>query len=201
MRTLFFFYVLCVLLTSCESSPQQKTPDNLLSREQFSNVLYEVNLLEGYLTNQNIGIPNIRDNSLGQYKTVLEKLGVTYEQYQQNYEYYVQQEDFKTISEEVLKRLKAKEQELKDIPELKQMSFGEFKLLLKQDKFDVHFKNDTNENIVFKLDSVLTFYRKNQDKLKLIHIDSLSFETSIKRYKNDEKLFQSMVDKIIKEIK
>lgn len=188
-------------LLSCTESNAVQKPNKLISQQEFKNILYEVNLLEGYLTNQNVNIPNIRNNSLGMYKSVIEKYGLTYEVYQENYAYYSQQSNFTDISTDVLNRLKEKEVELQNVPELKQMSFGEFKQLLKQDSFDVYFKNDTNNSLIIKLDTILTYYKANTDKLSIINIDSVSFESSIMRYKKDETLFKAMIEKIIKEVK
>lgn len=200
IKKLYIIIVFSSLL-SCSESHVVPTPSKLISQEQFANILYEVNLLEGYLTNQNVNIPNIRNNSLGMYKSVIEKYGLTYEVYQENYAYYSQQSNFSDISTDVLNRLKEKETSLQNVPELKQMSFGEFKQLLKKDSFDVYFKKDTSENLLFKLDTILNFYRANSKKLSIINIDSVSFESSVMRYKKDETLFKAMIEKIIKEVK
>ena len=98
--TKYFLHTIIVLafLVSCQSEASKVTePSNKLSQNDFKNLLLDVNLLEGYLTNLNVNLPAIKDTSLGQYKTIFNKYNLTYKEYKENYDYYIQQDNYKDI--------------------------------------------------------------------------------------------------------
>ena len=197
MRVLFFIAFLFVFIC-CNEQTHNESPKDLIPKEKFTKLLCETTLLEGYLTNENVNIPAVRDKSLGRYKDIFNDFGISNEQYQSSYEYYVQQPYFKEMLEQAIQILEKKEEKILDVSEIKQMSFGQFQTLLKSDSLNFSMVLDTSISNQTKLDSISTYYKKHPQKLTVIAMDSLSFQYSLNRYR-EGMLFNSIVKSLSKE--
>lgn len=192
MRLITFYTLLSLLISCGPKTSKVSKPNDLIDREKFTELLVETSLLEGHLTNVNTNIPEIRDQSLGKYKNVFKQFEVSNEQYQKSYSYYVQQDYFKDIIQTAIDKVTEKEEYLKNLPEIKQMSFEQLKTVLKQDGFDKLLLNDTTLNHLQKIDTISTYYKVNPDQLKIISIDSLSFQYSLNRFRDSKQLFKTL---------
>mgnify|MGYP000256446630 CR=1 len=187
------YLIFIVLVWSCKSNtPSTSKPNNLIERNTFTELLVETSLLEGHLASINTNVPDVRDEALGKYKGVFKKFNITNKQYQDSYGYYVQQKYFKDMIQEAIDKVSKKEDQMKDLPEINQMSFEQLKTLLRQDGFDAFLQKDSTLSHEEKIDTIANYYRLNPDKLEIINLDSLSFQYSLNRFKEGKQLFKTL---------
>lgn len=197
--TKYFLYtiVIIALLVSCKSKENAvKEPNKKLPQKEFINLLLDVNLLEGYLTNLNVNLPKIKDTSLGQYKTIFNKYNLTYSEYKENYNYYIQQDNYKDILQIVKDSLDTLAVKYEKIEAQKQLSFTDYKTLFAKDSIAYYLLNDTILSLDEKVDSLLTFYKNNNQKLKEIGIDYTVFDKNVLKFRKNKVLFKSVMNQV-----
>ena len=193
-----FIVIIFQLLVGCSNNSKLKPPKNKIEQSKFVKLLIDVNLLEGHLTSLNVNMPNIRDTSLGQYKGIFEKYNIDYQQYKENYDYYIQHDNYLTIQQEVYDSLEVMEKRYEKIASYKNISFSQYQQILKKDSLDLFLKNDTILTHTQKVDTILHFYRKHQERLNEISIDSISFEKNMQKLYKSKALFNSIMSKVYK---
>lgn len=185
-----FLFTFFLLLGSCKSENIGKEPSPFIEKEQFIDLIYDINILEGGLTNFNMNKDLVKDSEMTMYKGIFEKYGITNEVFKSNQEYYVLTDKYKEISERVLDKIRKEEEKYKDVVPVKIISFIQFSQLLEEDKLLSYFKTDTTDSYNQRLDSALQYYRINQHRLESIDLDSISFEVNIRKFKRGTDLFQ-----------
>ncbi|MEN8929031.1 MAG: DUF4296 domain-containing protein [Flavobacteriales bacterium] len=179
-----------IFLNSCKSDSIGVKPDPFIEKDQFVDLIYDINLLEGGLSNFNIERSSVTDSAMTLYKGILAKHEVDYTTFKANQEFYVLMDKYKEVSEEVLARIVEKEREYEDIKPIKIISFIQLSELLEGDKLIEFFEKDTNTTYTQRLDSAMYFYRKRQYRLESIDLDSISFEVNIRKFKKGADLFR-----------
>jgi hypothetical protein len=197
IKKIIFISFLASLILSCSSETVKvKEPVVKINQSEFVSLLIDVNLLEGHLTNLNVNQVDIRDLSLGQYKTVFEKHNLNYNQYKENYDYYIQQDNYKDILQIVYDSLDSLSVRYENIEAYKEISFIQYKDLLGADSLAYFLQNDTILNHNQKIDTIINFYRNNPEKIKAIKIDSTTFEKNILKLRKNKLLFKSVMNQI-----
>jgi len=185
ITTILLFFWQC----NPEKNPIDK-PEGFMSQKEFANLLYDMNVLEGSIANFNMDRELMRDTSVALYKGVFQKYGITYEIYKANQEYYVLSNTMKEVSEIALNRIVEESKQYEDLEPVKALSFIQLTQLFDTDGLSEFVNKDTNYTFPERMDSLLRFYRKNQDKLANFAIDSLSFETNIIKLKKGKDIFR-----------
>ncbi|MDB4088864.1 DUF4296 domain-containing protein [Flavobacteriales bacterium] len=194
MKKLFnlfgFLLILPLLLESCKSENIGKKPDPFIEKEQFIELIYDINILEGGLSNFNLNQDIIKDSAMTMYKGIFEKHNVSFDDFKNNQEYYVLTDKYKEISEKVLEKVRKEEEKYKQVTPVKIISFIQFSALLEGDGLLPFFNKDTTKTYNQRLDSALYYYRINAHRLTSIDLDSISFEVNIRKFKKGADLFQ-----------
>jgi hypothetical protein len=184
------FLVLLLFFGSCKSENIGKKPSPFIKKEQFIELIYDINILEGGLSNFNLNQDLVKDSAMTLYKGVFEKHNIGYDDFKKNQEYYVLTDKYKEVSEKVLEKVRKEEEKYKDVTPVKVISFIQFSQLLEGDGFLPYFNEDTIKTYNERLDSALVYYRINQYRLTSINLDSISFEVNIRKFKKGIDLFQ-----------
>jgi hypothetical protein len=185
-----FFLILFLFLGSCKSENIGKKPSPFIEKEQFIELIFDINVLEGGLSNFNLNQDLVKDSAMTLYKGIFEKYNIDHNDFKNNQEYYVLTDKYKEVSERVLEKVREEEEKYKDVTPIKIISFIQFSQLIEWDGFLPYFNTDTATTYSQRLDSVLSYYRINQYRLEGIPIDSLSFEVNIRKFKKGVDLFQ-----------
>lgn len=202
MKNWIYSIIMVISILGCTRGISVKEPEILLTEDEMTNILIEVNLLEGYLTNLNVSMPYIRDESLGKYKSILKKYDITFETYKENYDYYAQQHNFKEIQQKILDSLSVLETNLQDAPMTleKELTYPQFRQLMESDNHIGLIKN-SSFNEIQVMDSLARFYDRFPEKVQQIGMEMPSFKKSLEKIKVNKLLYQSIVKKAAKEIK
>lgn len=185
-----FLFALFLFFGSCKSENIGKKPSPFIERDQFIELIYDINILEGSLSNFNLNKDLVKDSAMTMYKGIFEKYNISNKDFKNNQEYYVLTDKYKEVSERVLEKIREEEEKYKDVVPVKIISFIQFSQLLEEDKFLSYFKTDTVQTYNQRLDSALQYYRINQHRLESIDLDSISFEVNIRKFKKGTDLFQ-----------
>ena len=185
-----FLFVLFLFSVSCKSENIGKKPSLFIEKEQFIELIYDINILEGGLSNFNLNQDLVKDSAITLYKGVFDKYNISYEDFKNNQEYYVLTDKYKEISEKALEKVRKEEEKYKDVTPIISISFIQFSQLLDGDKLLSYFNTDTTKTYNQRLDSALIYYRINQHRLASINLDSISFEVNIRKFKKGTDLFQ-----------
>jgi hypothetical protein len=185
-----FFLTLFFFLGSCKSENIGKKPSPFIEKEEFIELVFDINILEGGLSNFNLNQDLVKDSAMTMYKGIFEKYNIDHNDFKNNQEYYVLTDKYKEVSERVLEKIREQEEKYKDVTPIKIISFIQFSQLLEGDGFLPYFNTDTTKTYSQRLDSVLSYYRINQYRLEGIPLDSISFEVNIRKFKKGTDLFQ-----------
>lgn len=165
-------------------------PDHFLKKSAFAELMYDINLLEGNLSNINLDTKLMADTALGMYAGVFEKHGITYSIFQANQEYYILANKMKGIAETVLERVEKEAEQYKDLEAIRPVSFVQLNQLLTQEGMVDYMTNDTSSTYPERLDSVLRYFRTKPEKLAEFTIDSTSFEVAILKLKKGKDVYR-----------
>ena len=191
MKKFTLIIIVFVLITQCKSENNiDNEPDNFLGKEKFTQLVYDINLLEGHLSNFNLNRDVMKDSAMKLYKGVFENYDIDYKDFKENQNYYILTDQYKEISQEVLDKITKEQVKYKDVKPVKIMSLVQFNELFKGDKLLVFMKEDTNTTYQERLDSVVRFYRNDPQKLEKVIMDSVSFEVNIAKLRTGNDLFR-----------
>ena len=190
MKNLTFIFLALIFFQCNPEKNSVEKPEGLMSQKQFSNLVYDMNVLEGSIANFNLDKELMRDTSLSMYKGIFEKYEINYDIYKANQEYYILSNLMKDISEVVFERVAKEAEQYEDIEEIKILSFVQLTQLFETDGLSNFINQDTTTTFPERMDSVLRFYRKNQSNLEDFAIDSISFETNIIKLKKGSDIFR-----------
>ena len=100
--------ILALSMYSCDffRSPDREACHRILPIEKVTDILTDIYLMEGYLSNRQNSLHQTRDSVEYFFAGVFEKHGVTYGEFKEAMDcYLLHREDMETIHEEVLNRL------------------------------------------------------------------------------------------------
>ncbi len=187
-----FIYILAILFFfQCKPENNiDNVPSNFIEKEQFIQLVYEVNVLEGNFNNFNLNKDLMKDSSMRLYKGIFEKYKIDYEDFKENQEYYILTDQYKEVSEKALELVIAEAEKYKDVKPVVIMSYLQFTQLFETDEQLIYMQEDTNSTFDERLDSMLNYYKKNPKNLKDYSLDSLSFEVNIAKLRRGRDIFR-----------
>jgi len=113
LKNIVVIIVFCLLAMACDSSGNIEKPDNLISKEKMSNILYDL-----YIINAAKGINRklLEKNELAPETYVLTKYSIDSTQFADSNKYYAYKtEAYKVIVEEVKARLEKEKKEYEEL--------------------------------------------------------------------------------------
>ncbi len=78
---LYSFLIFTLVFFSCNLSNEVtvEKPEKYIEKNQFEEILYEVNVLEGFIHNFNLNQRELKDSAFGHYEAIYEQYGVSYQ--------------------------------------------------------------------------------------------------------------------------
>ena len=165
-------------------------PDNFLDKDKFTQLIYDINLLEGNLLNFNLNRDVMKDSAMKLYKGVFKTYDIDYDDFKDNQDYYILTDQYKEISQEVLDRITKEHIKYTDVEPVQIMSLIQFKQLFEGDNLMGYMEKDTTGTYQERLDSIVQFYRNDPEKLNVVEMDSVSFEVNIAKLRKGSDLFR-----------
>lgn len=185
-----FLFASLLFFLSCRTEGEVEQPSPFIEKDTFVEIMYDINILEGGLSNFNIDKKKVKDSAMTFYNGIFEKYNIDSKTFIANQQYYVLTDKYQEVSERVLEKIQAEEEKYKDVEAIKTLSFVQLSQLIEEDGFLPFFNTDTTKTYAQRLDSILGFYRINQYRLEGMPMDSISFEVNINKLKNGVDLFQ-----------
>lgn len=181
-------------LASCNESvkKEQESSELVLSVEAFTDLMVDVQLLEGHLNTNRVDQVFIVDSTRNFYKEVLNKHGVSFEAYKENLKYYTARPKvLEGIYEKVEEKLLIQERLYQDVvitqPAISPINKSELLKIIAADKVIANFVLDSTVNFLTIKDSLFSYY---SDSLLEIHnTDALSFQQSFNVSTHSKPLF------------
>jgi len=116
-----YFFIIClysIVLFSCNENEQR--PTNILDEEKIASVLVDIELLEAVVKQKILDRKYPKKNVPVYYRQVMEKNGITYEQFQESYNWWKNRPKLmKGIYDDVNNRLIKMKEELPEIEKKK----------------------------------------------------------------------------------
>lgn len=106
MKKYYFIIIVLFFLLSCNQNS-----DNVLSQKEFTNLLVDIHIADGYVVEKALFDKNLKNDSLSYYNSVFKKYNINRTDFDKNIDYYTQDfEKFEKIYSNVVKIIKEKEQ-------------------------------------------------------------------------------------------
>ena len=104
------------LLFSCGGKTAEEQPENLIKKENFTEIILELQLIEAHLNEARVNQSVIRDSANNFFQEIFEKHGAALEDFNTTVNYYASQpEELQGIYDAVLESLSKLEVELVDV--------------------------------------------------------------------------------------
>ena len=104
------------LLFSCGGKTAEEQPENLIKKENFTEIILELQLIEAHLNEVRVDQSVIRDSANNFFQEIFEKHGTSFEDFKSTMNYYASQpEELQGIYDAVLESLSQMEVELVDV--------------------------------------------------------------------------------------
>jgi len=103
-----FIIIVLFFLLSCNQNS-----DNILSKKEFTNLLVDIHIADGYIVEKGLFDKDLKNDSLSYYNSVFKKHNINRADFDKNIDYYTNNlEEFEKIYNNVIKIIKEKEQVL-----------------------------------------------------------------------------------------
>jgi hypothetical protein len=160
---------------------KEANQENILSVEVFTDLMTDVQLLEGHLNTNRVNQVFIMDSSKNYYKEIFNRYEITPEIYKENLKYYtakpkVLEAVYKNIEEKLVIQERVYKDVLIDQPAISPINKNQLIKILLKDSSTVNFVLDTNYQYLEIKDSLFAYY--NDSILKPFHTNHLSFQQS-----------------------
>jgi hypothetical protein len=180
----FIFIVPIILFLSCGTSAlelENKESDQILSQENFTNLMVEIQLLEGHLNVNRVDQVFVMDSSKNYYKEIFKSNGISYEDYKENLKYYTArpallEEVYTKVEEKLVLKERLYANVLIDQPAISPINRNQLIKILVEDLAIVNLVMDTVMTYSAIKDSVFAYY--SDSILKDRNVNSLSFQQS-----------------------
>lgn len=176
--------LLCsVVFIACAKTESVSAPDNILSPNQFEDILTEVQLIEAHMNEVRVNQIINRDSTYIFYNEIFQKHNITPKQFEEAIAYYSGIPDqFRLIYENVLEKLSIMEASLGDIEteEIPINQIGKTKMIeiISKEKIGELFLNDSILNQDIIRDSVFKYFQLNDTIFDKYHTNVESFQHS-----------------------
>ena len=143
MKNIITILFISFLIFGCSQEISVKKPKNLIQKEIFSNLLYDITVLEGHMASYNLNQEIFKDSSRQMYQGIFEKYNITKQDFKENNDFYILTEEYQKISEKVLEKIKLEELKYKDVKPFTTISYVQFNQLFENDNLVDFFKDGT----------------------------------------------------------
>ncbi len=155
-----------LLFFACQSDTDKETEvqrGSVLSEEVFTNLLLDVQLLEGHLNVNRVNQVFIMDSANNYYKELFDRYEITFETYQENLKYYtakplVLQEIYKKVEDKLVLKERLYDSILIDRPAISPINKNKLLNILVKDTIMVNLILDTATSYLTIKDSVFNYY-------------------------------------------
>ena len=112
MKKCIYYSALLILLISCQDIIKVTPPENLIERDKMENIIYDIALMNAA---RGFNVQQLKRNDVSPDRYVFEKHSIDSLQYAQSTVYYAaDSEDYKTMYQNVQKRVEALHKELRE---------------------------------------------------------------------------------------
>lgn len=187
-------YFIVALIYSCNvnNKDEKKSFSNVLSVEDFTNLMIDIQLIEGHLNTNRVDQVFMVDSSKRYYKEIFNKHNITYTDYKENLKFYTSKpKTLEEVYKKVEEKLVVKERLYKDVvvnkPAISPISKNKLFNILLNDTSKVNFILDTTFSYKEIRDSLFLYY--NDSVLKEFKTNYLSFQQSFNVTTHTKPLF------------
>jgi len=110
VKSSFYFFLLITFFACSPKKTPESKPSGLLPKDKMTDVLVDIHLAEGAADNRRLKPQQFDLMMTAKYKDLFEKHGITFEQFNDSYNYYLNHADqFSEIYTEVINKLTTRE--------------------------------------------------------------------------------------------
>lgn len=198
---LVFFVYAC---GSNESSSEDQLLDGVLPIEDFTDLMTDVQLLEGHLNTNRVNQVFVMDSSKNYYKEIFNRYNITEEEYKLNLKYYtarpkVLEEVYKKIEERLVIQERLYKDVLIDQPAISPINKNQLIKIISNDTGKVNLVLDTTLSYIQIKDSLFNYY--NDSILKTFNTNHLSFQQSYNVTTHTAPLFNLFREELKRKLK
>jgi len=167
---------------SCKNEEENKKPDGvILSQEDFTNLILDVQLVEGHLNTNRVNQVFIMDSANNYYKEVFDRHGITLQEYKENLKYYSAQPQllsdiYTNVEKQLVQQLKQYDSITINIPAITPINRSTLTNIIINDSLSQKLIFDTTLTYFAIRDSIFKHF--NDSLLQNFQTDSLSFQQS-----------------------
>lgn len=196
MHKILLLIIPITLLFSCANTTENEegsVSEQHLSVEKFTDLLLDVQLIEGHLNVNRVNQVFVMDSAKNYYKEIFNRHGITLEDYKENMRYYTARPAvLEKVYQDVEERLVAQEalytNVLIDQPAISPINRNQLIKVLLSDTGMVNYVLDTTVTYIVIKDSVFHYY--NDSILKQNNTNELSFQQSFNVMTHTKPMFR-----------
>lgn len=183
-----------VLFFACGSKEnKEEEKEGILNKELFTNLMLDVQLVEGHLNTNRVNQVFVIDSANHYYKEIFLKHGITLDLYKENLKYYTARPKLlESVYIEVEKQLLEQEKKyvdvLIDIPAISPINRPTLIKIIKEDTLALSLINDSTLSYVEIKDSIFSLF--NDSILKEYNTNVLSFQQSFNVSTHSKPMFR-----------
>lgn len=198
---LVFFFFAC---DNDEVSNEQLIKEGILPVEDFTDLMTDVQLLEGHLNTNRVNQVFIMDSSKNYYKEIFNRYNITQEEYKENLKYYTERpkvlEDvYKKIEEKLVVQERLYKDVLIDQPAISPINKNQLIKIIVSDTSNLNLVLDTAFSYGQIQDSLFNYY--NDSILKTFNTNHLSFQQSFNVTTHTKPLFNVFREELKRNVK
>lgn len=201
------YLVLVFFVYACgfnESSSENQLLDGVLPIEDFTDLMTDVQLLEGHLNTNRVNQVFVMDSSKNYYKEIFNRYNITEEEYKLNLKYYtarpkVLEEVYKKIEERLVIQERLYKDVLIDQPAISPINKNQLIKIISNDTGKVSLVLDTTLSYIQIKDSLFNYY--NDSILKTFNTNHLSFQQSYNVTTHTAPLFNLFREELKRKLK
>lgn len=196
MLRLIILLTFIILFIACDNNKQEQTKlenQNILSKERFTELMLDVQLVEGHLNVNRVNQVFLMDSSKNYYKEVFNRYAISFEDYKENIKYYtarplVLEEVYKKVEEKLVIQERLYANVLIDQPAISPINRNQLLKVLLKDTAIAYYMLDTTVEYKIMKDSIFSFY--NDSLLKENNTNALSFQQSFNVMTHTKPMFR-----------
>lgn len=196
MLRLIILLTFIILFVACDNNKQEQTKlenQNILSKERFTELMLDVQLVEGHLNVNRVNQVFLMDSSKNYYKEVFNRYAISFEDYKENIKYYtarplVLEEVYKKVEEKLVIQERLYANVLIDQPAISPINRNQLLKVLLKDTAIAYYMLDTTVEYKIMKDSIFSFY--NDSLLKENNTNALSFQQSFNVMTHTKPMFR-----------
>jgi len=189
-----FIVLISLLVVACSGNEnKEEEQEGILNKELFTNLMLDVQLIEGHLNTNRVNQVFVTDSAKHYYKEIFLKHGITLDLYKENMKYYTARPKLlEAIYIQVEKKLLDQEKQyadvLIDVPAISPISRPTLSKIIKEDTLAYQLIYDSTLSYVQLKDSIFSLF--NDSILKEYNTNVLSFQQSFNVSTHSKPMFK-----------